>query len=63
MENAFPGLTAMSSGFASVRADDGLCKRHGYYLAAWDRCGDFERIETANKMTAHRHSCVRLNRI
>ena len=42
MEAAFPGLTALSSGYGSVRAQDGLCMRHGYYLAAWDRCGDFE---------------------
>jgi hypothetical protein len=45
MEEAFAGLTTMSSGFGSVRAHDGICKRHGYYLAAWDRCADFAAAE------------------
>jgi hypothetical protein len=41
LEGAFPGLTAMSSGYASVRAQDGLCRLHGIYLCAWDRCPHF----------------------
>jgi hypothetical protein len=42
IEAAFPGLTAMSSGHASVRAQDGLCDKHGVYLAFRDCCADFE---------------------
>ena len=42
LEVAFPGLTAMGSGFASVRARDGLCRRHDRYLPASDRCASFE---------------------
>jgi hypothetical protein len=41
MEAVFKGLSAMSSGYASVRAHDGLCHRHGVYLSYRDTCGDF----------------------
>jgi hypothetical protein len=41
LEKAFPGLTSMCSGFASVRAQDGLCRQHGIYLSAWDSCPSF----------------------
>ena len=41
LEQAFPGLTAMGSGYASVRAEDGLCRRHDLYLSARDRCASF----------------------
>ena len=42
MEEALPGLATMGSGFGSVRAQDGLCTLHDYYLAAWDRCARFD---------------------
>jgi hypothetical protein len=42
IERSFPGLIVMGSARASVRAYDGLCDRHGVYLACTDRCGDFE---------------------
>jgi len=41
IEAAFPGLRALSSGFASVRADDGLCARHDRYVAGTARCAQF----------------------
>ena len=41
LEAAMPGLTSMSSGDASVRADDGLCLRHDRYLSARASCADF----------------------
>jgi hypothetical protein len=41
IEATFSGLTAMSSGYASVRDRDGLCERHQLYLSARDRCSDF----------------------
>ena len=41
IEAAFPGLTTMSSAYASVRANDGLCARHDVYLAFTDTCQDF----------------------
>lgn len=41
LEAAFPGLTAMGSGHASVRAADGLCQKRGLYLPPQDLCGKF----------------------
>ncbi|WP_456444503.1 hypothetical protein [Thiolapillus sp.] len=43
LENAIPGLKVMSSGMASVRADDGLCLKRDVYLAAYYSCDQFER--------------------
>jgi hypothetical protein len=42
LERELPGLTAMGSGHAAVRADDGFCRQHGLYLAATDSCPDFQ---------------------
>ncbi|HLZ96957.1 MAG TPA: hypothetical protein VKP66_03370 [Steroidobacteraceae bacterium] len=39
IESALPGLAALSSGYASVRADDGVCCLHDRYLAADSVCG------------------------
>lgn len=41
IEATFPGLTTMSSAYASVRSNDGLCARHDVYLAFTDTCRDF----------------------
>jgi hypothetical protein len=41
LEAAIPGLTSMSSGDASVRADDGICLRHDRYLSARASCVNF----------------------
>ncbi len=41
IEAAFPGLTALSSAYGSVRADAGICSRHELFLAPWKRCKDF----------------------
>ncbi|WP_448203773.1 hypothetical protein [Azospirillum sp. sgz302134] len=40
LEAAFPGLTSLSSGYASVRASDGLCLRHDRYIGAQAYCAD-----------------------
>ena len=34
IEAAFRGLTSFSSGYASARAEDGLCTQHDMYLSA-----------------------------
>ena len=39
IEAAVPGLTTMGSGYASVRASDGLCDCHGRYVSATSHCG------------------------
>ena len=44
IENAFPGLVSMSSAFASVKAQDGICRRHEVYLSSRDNCDDFTAI-------------------
>jgi hypothetical protein len=44
IEQAFRGLTTMSSGFASVRDRDGICALHQRYLSASDRCADFSPV-------------------
>lgn len=41
LEAAFGGLTSLSSGFGSVRADDGICLRHDRYLSARSSCAEF----------------------
>jgi hypothetical protein len=45
LEAAIPGLTSMSSGDASVRADDGICLRHDRYLSARASCADFSTFD------------------
>jgi hypothetical protein len=44
LEASFPGLTSMSSGYGSVRAEDGVCLRHDRYLRAESSCPDFSAI-------------------
>jgi hypothetical protein len=41
IEEAYPGLTGMSSGLASVRDKDGFCNNHQLYLSARDSCPGF----------------------
>jgi hypothetical protein len=38
IEEAWHGLTVLSSGFASVRDQDGFCNHHQLYLSARDSC-------------------------
>ena len=45
LEAAMPGLTSMSSGDASVRADDGICLRHDRYLSARASCAAFTAFD------------------
>jgi len=41
IEAVYPGLTTMSSGFASVRHHDGFCNYNQLYLSALDSCPHF----------------------
>jgi len=45
IEEVYRGLTAMSSGFASVRDRDGLCNLHQLYLSARDSCPSFAAVD------------------
>lgn len=47
IEAAYPGLTTMSSGFASVRDRDGLCNYNQIYLSARDSCPHFVRRKSS----------------
>jgi hypothetical protein len=47
LEAAFPGLASMSSAYAAVRSDDGLCLRHDRYLSASSSCRDLLAREAA----------------
>jgi hypothetical protein len=41
IEEVYRGLTAMGSGYASVRDRDGFCNFHQLYLSAEDSCSGF----------------------
>ncbi len=49
IEATFKGLTSLSSGYASVRKDDGICAEHGIYLTAMASC---ERFSPRTKASA-----------
>jgi len=49
IEQVYRGLTAMSSGYASVRDRDGFCNYHQIYLSALDNCPRF----VANMSESH----------
>jgi hypothetical protein len=38
VEAAFPGLSSLSSAYAAVRAEDGICAVHDRYVAASSVC-------------------------
>ena len=42
LESLFAGLSSLSSAWASVRAEDGLCLRHERYRDARSWCDAFE---------------------
>jgi hypothetical protein len=41
LEAAFPGLSSLSSAYAAVRWNDGICTLHERYVAATSRCPGF----------------------
>ncbi|OAT80201.1 hypothetical protein [Desulfotomaculum copahuensis] len=47
IEKTFPALNVLSSAYASVRADAGVCRRRGLFLPPWQTCREFES-EKAN---------------
>ena len=38
LESVYKGLSSLSSGWASVRKDDGICLEHDLYLSASASC-------------------------
>jgi hypothetical protein len=49
IEKEYPGLNIMSSGFASVRDQDGLCNFNQIYLSARDSCSKFVSGSSSGK--------------
>jgi hypothetical protein len=41
IEAALPGLASLSSAYAAVRCDDGICAVHDRYVAASSVCAAF----------------------
>jgi hypothetical protein len=41
IEAALPGLSSLSSAYAAVRSDDGICAVHDRYLAASSVCSQY----------------------
>ncbi|MDR3568230.1 MAG: hypothetical protein P4L43_09410 [Syntrophobacteraceae bacterium] len=44
LESIYKGLTVLSSAYASVRSEDGICVLKDLILAAYQRCDLFEPI-------------------
>lgn len=45
LESVFKGMTTLSSAYASVRKQDGICDRRDLYLSADCFCEDFEPVK------------------
>ena len=43
IESQMPGMRSLGSGYAAVRAADGICRRHDRYLGAASHCASYER--------------------
>jgi hypothetical protein len=46
VEAAFPGLSSLSSAYATVRCDDGICARHERYVAASSSCDGWHALKS-----------------
>ena len=46
LERTLPGLAVLSSGYASVVAEDGVCLRHDRYLSARASCSEWRAPAT-----------------
>jgi hypothetical protein len=44
IEAALPGFSSLSSGYASVRGQDGLCLKHDRFVTARSCCPAFRRV-------------------
>ena len=51
LEAALPNLASLSSAYAAVRADDGLCKLHDRYVAAGSVCAEHRGRYAASTST------------
>jgi hypothetical protein len=53
IEAALPGLSSLSSAYAAVRSDDGICALHDRYVAASSLCAGYaaQRLSSASTCT------------
>ena len=51
LEREIKGLNTLSSAYASVRKDDGICLKNDVYLSARDWCEKFETPYRDNVVT------------
>jgi hypothetical protein len=49
LEVLLPGLRSLSSAYAAVRSEDGLCSVHDRYVAAYSHCAAHQRPETQSE--------------
>ena len=42
LEAALPGLSSLSSAYAAVRSDDGICAVHDRYVTASSLCASYD---------------------
>jgi hypothetical protein len=48
IEAALPGLSTLSSAYAAVRSNDGICAVHDRYIAASSVCARYTDIRSAS---------------
>jgi len=54
IEAALPGLSSLSSAYAAVRSDDGICAMHDRYVAASSACAVYAAPVDSEALTALR---------
>jgi hypothetical protein len=42
LEQALPGLNALSSAYGATRGENGICTKHDIFLSPEKQCRDFE---------------------
>src|ERR1700722_1912504 len=55
IEAAFPGLSSLSSAYAAVRSDDGLCALHDRYVAGSSVCEGYRSDAVNDRGDSLRH--------
>ncbi len=54
IEMSFPGLNSLSSAYASVRGEAGICSRRELFLLPVKKCGYFEPLlSVSGKVQGH----------
>jgi hypothetical protein len=58
IEAALPGLSSLSSAYAAVRSDDGICAVHDRYLAASSVCAQHRLLAPPPQVASHIDGCT-----